>query len=78
MGQNNVIQSLMPILHRFAPSHSASLSPFQNSAFPGVLGIGITSRMLVIPVTYCTAGSRPSPNPACGTVPYFRKSMYHQ
>src|SRR5690606_13153491 len=41
----------------------------QNSAFPGVRGKGMTSRMLAIPVTYWIALSKPRPNPACGTVP---------
>ena len=54
-----------------APTH-------QNSACPGVLGNGITSRMLVMPVISSTARSRPSPNPECGTVPYFLRSVYHQ
>src|SRR5262245_41630735 len=42
---------------------------FQNSAFPGVRGNGITSRMLVMPVTNCTVRSSPRPKPECGTVP---------
>ncbi len=41
----------------------------QNSALPGARGKGITSRMLPIPVTNCTARSKPSPKPECGTVP---------
>ena len=41
----------------------------QNSAFPGVRGNGITSRMLAMPVTNWTMRSRPRPKPAWGTVP---------
>ncbi len=29
----------------------------------------MTSRMLSMPVTYCSSRSKPSPKPACGTVP---------
>ena len=50
----------------------------QNSAWPGVLGNGMTSRMLVMPVISSTARSRPRPKPECGTVPYFLRSVYHQ
>jgi len=52
--------------------------PHQKSALPGVRGNGITSRMFAIPVTNCTTLSRPSPKPACGTVPKRRRSRYHQ
>ena len=41
----------------------------QYRAFPGVRGNGMTSRTLARPVTYATVRSKPSPNPACGTVP---------
>jgi hypothetical protein len=41
----------------------------QNSAFPGVLGKGITSRMLPIPVRNNSVRSSPRPNPEWGTVP---------
>jgi hypothetical protein len=41
----------------------------QNSALPGVRGNGMTSRMLAMPVMNWTQRSRPSPKPACGTVP---------
>ena len=37
----------------------------------------MASRMFSIPVTYSTSRSRPSPNPAWGTVPYRRRSLYH-
>ena len=38
----------------------------------------MTSRMFSTPVQYCTRRSNPSPNPACGTDPYLRRSRYHQ
>lgn len=41
----------------------------QNSALPGVRGKGMTSRMLVMPVTKSTRRSNPRPKPECGTVP---------
>ena len=47
------------------------------SRFAAVRGNGPTSRMLVMPVTYMTMRSRPSPKPACSTPPYRRKSRYH-
>ena len=49
----------------------------QNSAFFGVLGNAITSRIFVMPVTNCTILSNPNPKPACGTVPNFLVSRYH-
>src|SRR5205807_20222 len=53
-------------------------SSFQNSAFPGVRANGITSRMFETPVRNINNRSKPSPNPACGTVPKRRRSVYHQ
>src|SRR6478736_10153229 len=53
------------------------LQGFQNSAFFGVRGNGITSRMFVMPVTNCTILSNPNPNPACGTDPNLLVSRYH-
>ena len=50
----------------------------QNSAFPGVRAKGITSRMFETPVRNISKRSNPRPKPACGTVPYFRRSAYHQ
>ena len=50
----------------------------QNSRCLGVRGNGITSRMLVTPVTIMRNRSKPSPKPACGTVPKRRRSRYHQ
>ncbi len=50
----------------------------QNSAFPGYLGKGITSLMFSYPVAIITNLSNPRPNPACGTVPNFLSSKYHQ
>ena len=41
----------------------------QNSAFFGVRGNGMTSRMLAMPVMSCTRRSRPRPKPEWGTVP---------
>ena len=40
-----------------------------------VLGNGMTSRMLPIPVRYITQRSNPRPNPACHVLPYFGRSM---
>ena len=40
-----------------------------------VLGNGMTSRMLPIPVRYITQRSNPRPNPACLVLPYFLRSM---
>ena len=45
-----------------------------NSQLFTVLGNGITSRILLIPVRYITQRSNPSPNPACRAVPYLRRS----
>ena len=50
----------------------------QNSRCLGVLGNGMTSRILVTPVTAIKKRSNPRPNPACGTVPNRRASRYHQ
>ena len=55
-----------------------ALSHTQNSALPGVRAKGITSRMLLTPVRNMSNRSKPNPNPACGTVPYRRRSVYHQ
>ncbi len=49
----------------------------QNSQFPGVLANGMTSRIFAMPVTNMRRRSNPSPKPACGTLPYFRRSTYH-
>ena len=49
----------------------------QNSAFFGVLGNGITSRMFCIPVTNSIRRSKPRPKPACGAAPKRRVSRYH-
>src|SRR5690606_10073702 len=49
---------------------AAAANRTQYSAFPGVRGYGMTSRMFAMPVAYWMARSSPSPNPACGTVPY--------
>lgn len=48
----------------------------QNSAWPGLRGNGMTSRMFVIPVAYWIVRSNPRPNPAWGTLPYRRRSRY--
>ena len=47
---------------------------FYNSQLFTVLGNGITSRILDIPVRYMTQRSNPSPNPACLAEPYLRRS----
>src|SRR6516162_7684730 len=54
-----------------------SLSFSQNFAHLGTRGNGKTSRIFPIPVMYIKARSKPSPNPAWGTVPYLRMSRYH-
>src|SRR6266576_2684287 len=41
----------------------------QNSALPGVLAKGMTSRILGTPVTNISMRSKPRPKPECGTVP---------
>ena len=67
--------------HRAGHRHGGSADDAvatQNSAFPGVRGNGITSRMFAMPVTNCTIRSRPRPKPECGTVPKRRRSRYHQ
>jgi hypothetical protein len=48
----------------------------QNSQCPGVRAKGITSRMFCMPVTNMSRRSKPMPKPACGTLPYFRRSAY--
>ncbi len=65
-------------LRRSAEGRSQSLDRPQKSACFGALGNAITSRMLSMPVAYITALSNPSPKPAWGTVPYLRRSRYHQ
>ena len=60
--------------HELAWHDGTGHSPCQKSALPGVRGKGITSRMLVIPVTNWISRSRPKPKPAWGTVPYRRRS----
>ena len=47
---------------------------FYSSQLFTVLGNGITSRMLDIPVRYMMHLSNPSPNPACLVDPYFLRS----
>jgi hypothetical protein len=61
-----VIMSLRLLIHVHAVSNNFLHANYldQNSAFPGVRGKGITSRMFTIPVTYCTIRSRPKPKPA--------------
>jgi len=58
------------------PVSRADQFPCQNSAWPGALGKGITSRMLPSPVTNCTILSSPSPKPEWGTDPNCLNSMY--
>ena len=41
----------------------------QNSAFFGVRGKGMTSRMFCMPVTKRIRRSKPNPKPACGQLP---------
>lgn len=43
---------------------------------PTVLGNRAVSRILLMPVTYMTMRSKPSPKPLCGTVPKRRVSRY--
>jgi hypothetical protein len=62
---------------RFSETAAAGLR-FQNSQWPGVRAKGMTSRMLPMPVTNISRRSKPRPNPAWGTVPYFRRSAYHE
>ena len=47
---------------------------FYSSQLLTVLGNGITSRILDIPVRYITHRSNPSPNPAWRVEPYFLRS----
>ena len=54
----------------------AMSTDIQYPAWPGVLGNGIASRTLARPVTYAMVRSNPRPKPACGTVPYRRRSRY--
>ena len=54
------------MLHLSLPSYSSQLLT--------VLGNGMTSRMLDMPVRYITQRSNPSPNPACLAEPYFLRS----
>lgn len=48
----------------------------QNSAWRGVRGKGITSRMFSIPVRSMIRRSKPSPKPAWGQLPQRRLSRY--
>ena len=73
---NNHVSSVSTT--RGVHTHSSLRVSSQNSAEPGYLGNGMTSLMFSTPVTYCTSRSNPSPNPACGTDPYLRRSRYHQ
>ena len=50
-------------------SFSRSTFLHQNSAFFGVRGNGMTSRMFCMPVTKRIRRSKPSPKPACGQLP---------
>jgi len=50
--------------------------PDQNFAHRGTRGKVRMSRMLAMPVMYITERSNPKPNPACGTVPQRRMSVY--
>ena len=47
---------------------------YHNSQFFTVLGKGMTSRMLPIPVRYITQRSNPRPKPAWLAEPYFLRS----
>jgi len=63
------------------PAGSPVSSPMesgQNSAFPGVRAKGITSRILDMPLRNISSRSKPRPKPACGAVPYRRRSTYHE
>ena len=48
-----------------------------RSALPGYRGKGITSLIFSRPVAKRIILSKPSPNPACFTVPYRLRSRYH-
>jgi hypothetical protein len=50
---------------------------YYKSALPGYLGKGITSLIFSRPVAKRIILSKPRPNPACFTVPYRLRSMYH-
>ena len=52
---------------------STPLQAYSSQLFT-VLGNGITSRILPIPVRYITQRSNPSPKPACLAEPYFLRS----
>lgn len=60
---------LSAILERIRDQVTAGnlLFGHQNSAEEGVLGNGMASLMLSMPVANCTSLSKPSPKPACGT-----------
>ena len=49
--------------------------PAYSSQLPTVLGKGIASRMLPMPVRYMTQRSKPRPKPAWRVEPYLRRSM---
>ena len=53
--------------------HKLRINSYSSQLFT-VLGNGMTSRMLPIPVRYITHLSNPSPNPACLAEPYLRRS----
>ena len=48
---------------------------FYRSQLPTVLGKGMASRMLPMPVRYMTQRSKPRPKPAWRAEPYLRRSM---
>ena len=52
---------------------TAAVKNYSSQLFT-VLGNGITSRILDMPVRYITHLSNPSPNPACLVEPYFLRS----
>ena len=58
-----------------AGRHNAALCLLSyRLQFPTVLGKGMASRMLPMPVRYMTQRSKPRPKPAWRAVPYFRRS----
>jgi len=69
-------QTAMSMNSRAGTATQPRLTGSQNSAWPGLRGNGMTSRMFVIPVAYWIVRSNPRPNPACGTLPYRRRSRY--
>ena len=66
-------QSQMP--YRASTNSTCTFVPLAySSQLLTVLGNGITSRMLDIPVRYITQRSKPSPKPAWRVEPYLRRS----